>query len=84
MSSPGLENKLTFKMLLLQFSNINTYNQQFNELFFSNPGDKVLILVESRGQICPNVFTLFWILSSGLEKNDTLKCSSCIFQTILT
>ena len=50
-------------MLLRKFSNINTYikvvvklpKQYFNALFFSNPGDKVLILVESRGQICPIV-----------------------------
>ena len=54
--------------------------QHFNAILFSNPGDKVLILVESRGQICPIVFTLLRILSPGLENYDTLKCWSCIFQ----
>ena len=47
-------------------------DQSFNALVLSNPGEKVLILVESPGQICPIVFHLFKTLSLGLENNDTL------------
>ena len=45
----------------------------------SNPGDKILILVESREQIFPS----FWTLSPGLEENYTLKCWFRIFATSL-
>ena len=46
-------------MLVWQFSNINIYirvhgkmpDQHFKVLLFSNPGEKVLIIVKSRGQI---------------------------------
>ena len=31
-------------------------DQYYNVSLFSNPGDKVQILVTSRGQICPIVF----------------------------
>ena len=51
---------------------------------FSNPGDKVQILVKSMGQICPIVLYLFWTLSPRFENNHTLKCWSGIFPTILT
>ena len=40
-------------------------NQHFNVSFFSNPWEKVLILVESRGQICPIVLHLFRTMSPG-------------------
>ena len=50
----------------------------------SNPGEKVQILVESTGQICPIVLHLFWTLSPGFENNHTFKCWSGIFPTILT
>ena len=68
-------------MLFLKFLNITTYirvdgkkpDHHFNVSLFSNPGDKVLILVKSKGQICPVVFHLFLTLSPGLENNDTLK-----------
>ena len=79
------------EMMFWQFSNITINirvyvkmpNQYFKVLLFSNPGDKVLILFESKGQICPNVLYLFWTLSHGLEKTDTLKCGSGIFQYTL-
>ena len=75
-------------MSFSQFSNMTTYvrvvgkmqDQHFNVWLFSNPRDKVLILVESRGQIWPIVFLLFWTLSPGLEKKDELKCYSGFFQ----
>ena len=38
-------------------------------MFFSNPGDKVLIIVGRREQICPIIFTLFLVLSPGLENS---------------
>ena len=65
--SPGLEKKTYIKMFLQKYSNINACisvvgkmpKQHFIALFFSNPGDKFLIVVESRGQICPIVFTFF-------------------------
>ena len=44
----------------------------------------VLILVETRGQICPVVFLLFRTLSTGLENNDTSKCWSKICSLTLT
>ena len=61
-------------MLLQQFSNINAYirvvgkmpKQHFNALFFSNPGDKVLILVERKRHICPIVLTFFLNLFSWI------------------
>ena len=55
-------------------------NQYFKALLFSNPGDKALILFESKGEICPNVLYLFRTWSPGLEKIDTLKCGSGILQ----
>ena len=74
-------------MLFWQFSNITIYirvygkmpDQYFKVSLFSNPGDKVLILVESRGQIFLIVFHLLRTLSPGLKKNDRLKCWSCNF-----
>ena len=55
------------EMMFWQFSNMTMYvrvvgkmqNQHFNVWLFSNPVDKVLILVKSRGQICSIVFLLF-------------------------
>ena len=78
-------------MLFLQFSNITIYirvhgkmpQQHFKLLLFSNPGYNFLVLVESRGQICPVVSHLFKTLSLGLEKNNTLKCWSSIFPETL-
>ena len=83
--------KVYIKILFSQFSNIPTYirvleklsDQHFNLLFFSNPRDKVMILVESRGKICPVVFLLLRTLSPGLKINITLKCWSNNFQTSL-
>ena len=51
-------------------------------LIVSNPGDKVLLLVKSIG-LYPMVFLLFRTLSSGLENNDTWKCISDNFLTML-
>jgi hypothetical protein len=57
-------------MWFWQFSNIITYvmivgkftDQHLSVWVFSNPGDKVHILVESTGQICPVVLELVpWI-----------------------
>ena len=70
------------EMLFWQFSNIIIYvkivgkipDQHLNVWLFSNPGDKVQILVESTGQICPVVLHLFWTLSPGFENNHTFKC----------
>ena len=75
-------------MLFWQFSNIIIYvkivgkipDQHLSVWLFSNPGDKVQILFESTGQICPVVLHLFWTLSPGFENN---KCRSGIFQTNL-
>ena len=59
-------------------------NQHFRVLLFSNPGDKILILVESRGQICLIVFHIFRDLSPGLEENYKLNGWSSIFlQTLV-
>ena len=78
-------------MLFWQFSSIiiNVKNagkiphQHLSVWLFSNPEDKVQILVESMGQICPVVLN-FFTLSSGFENNHTFKCWSCIFPTIFT
>ena len=64
---PWIGEQPYIKMLLLLFSNINLYirvvgkmpKQHFMAFFVSNPGDKVLILVESRGQICLIVLLFF-------------------------
>ena len=69
------------EMLFQKFSNIPTSirivgklpDQHFNVSSCSNPGGNILILVESRGQICPVVFHLFSTLSPGLENNNRLK-----------
>jgi hypothetical protein len=79
-------------MLFRQFSNLTIYvkvvgkllDQPFDVLLFSNTREKFLILVESRGQICPIVFLLFRTISPGLENNDTLICRSDNFTTTLT
>ena len=79
-------------MLFWQFTNIIIYvkivgkipNQHYSVWFFSYPGDKVQILVESTRQICPIVLHLFWTLSPGFENNHIFKCWSDIFPTILT
>ena len=78
--------------MFCQFSNIIIYvnivgkipDQHLSVWLFSNPGDKVQILVESTGQICPVVLHLFWTLSPIFENNHTFKCWSGIFPTILT
>ena len=85
--SSGLGHSLILKCCFWIFSNIFIYirvygkipHQHFKGLLFSNPGDKVLILDESRGQICPKVVHLFMTLSPGLKKNNSLKCWSNIF-----
>ena len=42
----------------------------FNESLFFNPGEKFLILVENRGQLCSIVFSTFQdLLPSGWENN---------------
>ena len=48
-------------------------NIYFNLSLFTNPGEKVLILVESRGTICPLSVILFRTFSPRLENNNTLK-----------
>ena len=53
-------------------------DQHFKALFFSNTGDKILIIV-GRQQICPTNFHFFMTLSPGLENNNTLKCCFGIF-----
>ena len=57
--------------------------QNFNVLMFSNPGEKILFLVERRGLMCTIVFHLLRTLSPGLENNYTLKCWSKFFPTTL-
>ena len=79
-------------MLFRQFFNLTKYvkivgkllDQHFNILLFSNPGEKFLLLVESRGQIFPVVVLLFRTFSPGLENHDALKCWSDNFPTTLT
>ena len=76
-------------MLFQHFSNIATdimvvvkmSDQHFNVSLFSNPGDKVLILVKSRGQIFPLVSHFFRTLSPGFENNDKPKCWFSIFSS---
>ena len=61
---PWIGEQSYIEMLFRQFSNLTTYvsvfgkllYQHFNLSLFSNPGVKVLILVESMVQICPLVF----------------------------
>ena len=79
-------------MLFWQFSNIFIYvkivgkipDQLLNLWLFSNPQDKVQILVESMGQICPVVLHLFWTLSPRFGNTQTFKYWFSIFPTILT
>ena len=79
-------------MLFWQFSNTIIYvkiiakipDQLLSVLLFSNPGDKVQILVENTGRICPLVLHLFWTVSPGFENKHTFKCWPGIFPTILT
>ena len=59
-------------------------DQHLSVWLFSNPGDKVQILVESTAQNCPVVLHLCWTLSPGFENKHTFKCWSGIFPTILT
>ena len=89
--SPWLENNHTLKCCFWQFSDITKYirvygkmpGQYYNVLLFSNPGDKVLILVTSRGRIGPIVFKFLKTLSPLLKKSDTLKCWFNIFPSTL-
>ena len=84
---PWIGEQSYIEMLFRQFSNLTTYvsvfgkllYQHFNLSLFSNPGVKVLILVESMVQICPLVF---FLLSAFY--NDILKCWSNNFPTTLT
>ena len=54
-------------MLFRQFSNLTTYvrevgklsDQQFNASLVSNPGEKIMIIIEGREQICPVVLVFF-------------------------
>ena len=70
------------EILFWQFSNKIIYvkivgnlpDQHLNVWLFSNPGDKVKILVESTGQICPIVLHPFWTFCPGFESNHTFKC----------
>ena len=79
-------------MLFWPFSNIIIYvkivsktpDQHLNVWLSSNPGDKVQILVESMGQICPIVLHLFWTLSPGFENKHMFKFWSGIFPSVLT
>ena len=79
-------------MLFWQFSNMIIYIKLVGKIpyqhlilrLFSNPGDQVQKSWRTRGQICPVISTRIWTLFPGLENNHTLKCSSGIFQTVLT
>ena len=83
---PWIGEQWYIEMLFWQFFNITTCmrvvgqmpKQHFDALFFSNPGDKVLILVESGGQMCPGFSHLLRTLSPGFENNGTFKCWSDI------
>ena len=78
------------KMLVWQFSNIITYirnvgklqDQHFSVSLFSNPGGNILILVESRGQICPVVFHFFLDLSSWIGEQQYTKVLLWQFSSI--
>ena len=77
---PRIGSQVYIDLLLRKFSNNTTYvsckiitKLHFIESLFSNPGDKVLIFVESMGQICPIVFLLFRTLCPGMEKTNSLK-----------
>ena len=79
------------EMLFRQFSNITIYvrlvgkmlDQHYNDLLFSNPGDKVQERWKTMVQICPLLSTRFRTVSPVLEDNFTLKCGSGIFSTTL-
>ena len=68
-------------MLFWQFSDVTKYirvygkmpDRYYDLLLFSNPGNKVLILVTSRGQICPIVFNFSKTLSLLLQKERYTK-----------
>ena len=89
---PWIGEKLYIGLLFRQFSNITIYvscvskfsKLCFTESLFSNPGDKVLILVESTGQIYPINFLLFRTLYPVLENNESVKSSFDNFATQLT
>ena len=74
---PWIGEQSYIEMLFRQFSNLTTYvsvfgkllYQHFNLSLFSNPGVKVLILVESMVQICPLVFFLYFLLSKMIYWN---------------
>ena len=59
-------------------------DQHLHVWLFSNPGDKVQKRWSTTGQIRPVLSTRIWTLSPGLENNNTVKCWSGIFPTILT
>ena len=77
---PGLEANNTLKCcsgnLAIIYVKIfgKIQDQHLSVWLFSNPGDKVQILVASTGQICPAVLHLFWNFSPGFENNHTFKC----------
>ena len=57
--------------------------QYFNAFLFSNPGENVRILVESRGQICPVVIPFFYIVP-WIREQQYIEMLVCIFPTTLT
>ena len=69
------------EMLFWQFSNMTTYvrvvgklqDWHFNVWLFSHPGDKVLILVERWGQICPIVVLLFFNIVPWLGEKQWIE-----------
>ena len=70
---PWIGEQQSIEILSQLFSNLITYvravgkllNQHFNVTLFSNPGENFLILVESRGKICPVIF--FFLGPSSLD-----------------
>ena len=75
-------------MLFWQLSNIIIHvkivgkipDQDLSVWLFSNPGDKVQILVESKGQIFPLVFHLFWTLFPVFENTIHSNVDLVFFQ----
>ena len=91
---PGLENNDTLKCSSNNLSRNNAYvsihgklsEKYLNVLLFSNPGDKVIILVKTMGQLCHLFFfqIIFRTLSHWLENNNTLRFISKKIQGMLT
>ena len=56
----------------------------FDVLLFSDCGEKVQTPWQTKGQICPIVFSTFYDFSPRLENKDTVQISSDSFPRLVT